>query len=127
MPECRIVFRLKSICRAMNSNHKQTAVITGASSGIGLGLTHGFLEAGFNVVANSRNATSSGTLTSASDLLLVNGDVGELATARNLIDRALILLGHKRTFSCRIVLWDHVSPRQAHKRNASRHIWMAWR
>jgi predicted esterase len=34
----------------------------------------------------------------------------------------LILLGHKRTFSCRIVLWDHGSLRQAHKRDASRHI-----
>jgi len=34
----------------------------------------------------------------------------------------LVLLGHKRTFWCRIVLWDHASPRQAHKRNASRHI-----
>jgi len=22
-------------------------------------------------------------------------------------------------------LWDHASPRQAHKRNASRHIWSA--
>jgi DHA2 family multidrug resistance protein len=39
----------------------------------------------------------------------------------------LILLGHKRTFCCRIVLWDHASPRQAHKRDASRHIWRAWR
>jgi len=34
----------------------------------------------------------------------------------------LILLGHKRTFWCRIVLWGHAYPRQAHKRNASRHI-----
>jgi hypothetical protein len=34
----------------------------------------------------------------------------------------LVLLGHKRTFRCRIVLWDHASPRQAHKKNASRPI-----
>jgi CubicO group peptidase (beta-lactamase class C family) len=34
----------------------------------------------------------------------------------------LVLLGHKRTFCCRIVLWDHASRRQAHKRDASRHI-----
>ena len=34
----------------------------------------------------------------------------------------LVLLGHKRTFWCRIVLWDHASLRQAHKRSASRHI-----
>jgi hypothetical protein len=42
------------------------------------------------------------------------------------LDGILVLLGHKRTFSCRIVLWDHAFPRQAHKRNASRHISTAW-
>ena len=36
--------------------------------------------------------------------------------------RFLVLLGHKRTFWCKLVLWDHASPRQAHKRDASRHI-----
>jgi NAD(P)-dependent dehydrogenase (short-subunit alcohol dehydrogenase family) len=86
--ECPAVFRLKFICTSMNSNHKQTAVITGASSGIGLGLTRGFLEAGFNVIANSRNVTGSGTVTPGSDLSLVDGDVGESATARNLIHSA---------------------------------------
>ena len=39
----------------------------------------------------------------------------------------LVLLGHKRTFSCRIVSWDRTSPRQAHRRDASRHISTAWR
>jgi pimeloyl-ACP methyl ester carboxylesterase len=34
----------------------------------------------------------------------------------------LVLLGHKRTFWCKLVLWDHAFPRQAHKRSASRHI-----
>jgi hypothetical protein len=37
-------------------------------------------------------------------------------------DRLLVLLGHKRTNWCRIVWWDHASPRQAHKKDASRHI-----
>jgi NAD(P)-dependent dehydrogenase (short-subunit alcohol dehydrogenase family) len=72
----------------MTNNHKQTALITGASSGIGLGLTKGFLEEGFNVVANSRHVTTAGTLTPSDNLLLVDGDVGEPATARELVDRA---------------------------------------
>jgi NAD(P)-dependent dehydrogenase (short-subunit alcohol dehydrogenase family) len=71
----------------MNSK-KQTAVITGASSGIGLGLTRAFLGEGFNVVANSRNVTSAGTLVPSDDLLLVDGDVGEVSTAQNLIAKA---------------------------------------
>ena len=53
--EWRIVWRQGLICRAMKHQHKHTAVITGASSGIGLGLARGFLAAGFQVLANSRN------------------------------------------------------------------------
>jgi NAD(P)-dependent dehydrogenase (short-subunit alcohol dehydrogenase family) len=71
----------------MNSE-KETALITGASSGIGLGLTKGFLAAGFNVVANSRQVTAAGTLIPSDDLLLVDGDVGEPSTARQLIHHA---------------------------------------
>lgn len=77
-----------SIYLGMKNNHKQTAIITGASSGIGLGLTKGFLAEGFNVVANSRHVTSAGTLTPSDDLLLVDGDVGEASTARDLINKA---------------------------------------
>jgi NAD(P)-dependent dehydrogenase (short-subunit alcohol dehydrogenase family) len=46
----------------MKNTLKQTAVITGASSGIGLGLTKAFLAEGFTVVANARHVTSAGTL-----------------------------------------------------------------
>lgn len=72
----------------MESNRKQTALITGASSGIGLGLTEGFLAAGYNVVANSRRVTTAGTLAPAESLLLVDGDVGDGATARKLVESA---------------------------------------
>jgi NAD(P)-dependent dehydrogenase (short-subunit alcohol dehydrogenase family) len=72
----------------MNSKNTQTAVITGASSGIGLGLTKGFLDAGFNVVANSRRITAAKTLIPSDHLELVDGDVAEASTARELIRRA---------------------------------------
>lgn len=72
----------------MNSKLKQTALITGASSGIGLGLTKGFLAEGFHVVANSRNVTTAGTLVPSEDLLLVDGDVGQPATAQRLVQNA---------------------------------------
>jgi NAD(P)-dependent dehydrogenase (short-subunit alcohol dehydrogenase family) len=85
----RIARRLISICVGMKNNRQQTAVITGASSGIGLGLTNGFLDAGFNVVANSRHVTSAGTLAPSDNLLLVDGDVGKATSARDLINQAL--------------------------------------
>jgi len=72
----------------MKNKSKQTALITGASSGIGLGLTKAFLAEGFNVVANARHVTSAGTLTPSDDLLLVDGDVGDPSTAHNLLSRA---------------------------------------
>jgi NAD(P)-dependent dehydrogenase (short-subunit alcohol dehydrogenase family) len=72
----------------MKNKRKQTAVITGASSGIGLGLTKAFLAEGFNVVANARHVTSAGTLTPSDDLLLVDGDVGNSSTAHKLINIA---------------------------------------
>jgi len=37
------------------SKPPRTAIVTGASQGIGAGIVKGFLERGFNVVANSRN------------------------------------------------------------------------
>jgi NAD(P)-dependent dehydrogenase (short-subunit alcohol dehydrogenase family) len=38
---------------------KKTAIITGASGGIGAGLVEGFLGEGYNVVATSREAIES--------------------------------------------------------------------
>jgi len=77
----------------MNSQHRQTAIITGASSGIGLGLAQGFLAAGFTVVANSRHVTTAGTLTPSDDLVLMDGDVGNPSTAKDLIKCAELRFG----------------------------------
>lgn len=71
----------------------QTVVITGASSGIGLALTQAFLKEGFHVAANSRRLTASGTLQPSDKLALVDGDIGDPATARNLISTAVNRFG----------------------------------
>ena len=44
----------------------KTAIVTGASQGIGAGIVNAFVERGFNVVANSRKMTQS-TEVAASD------------------------------------------------------------
>src|SRR5579862_2040570 len=66
---------------------KKTAIITGASGGIGAGLVEGFLGEGYNVVATSRNAHR--TLTASSSLVLVDGDIGEQQTAAEAVEAAI--------------------------------------
>ena len=58
---------------------KPTAIITGASGGIGSGLVEGFLNEGYNVVATSRDASRK--LTPSGSLILVDGDIGKQETA----------------------------------------------
>lgn len=72
---------------------KATALITGASSGIGLALTKRFLNEGYRVVANSRTVTSAGTLAPSPQLALVDGDVADPATARKLVATAIQQFG----------------------------------
>src|SRR2546422_3141331 len=72
----------------MNGQRK-TAIVTGASQGIGAGIVKGFVERGFNVVANSRKMTQS-TEVAASDLVArVDGHIGEPATAARVVETAL--------------------------------------
>jgi NAD(P)-dependent dehydrogenase (short-subunit alcohol dehydrogenase family) len=77
----------------MDQVTKRTAIITGASSGIGLGLTTGFLRAGYRVVANSRNARTAGTLSESADLAVVDGDVSLPETGEELTEVALKRFG----------------------------------
>ena len=65
---------------------KKTAIVTGASEGIGAGLVQGFLKEGYNVVATSRNARQS--LTPSASLVLVDGDIGKQETAVNAVEAA---------------------------------------
>src|SRR6266403_1567263 len=75
----------------MNAKSKehQTAIVTGASSGIGLGITWALLERGYRVVANSRTISKSKDLEPSADLVLVDGDIGKKDTAIRVADAAI--------------------------------------
>jgi len=66
---------------------KKTAIVTGASGGIGAGLVEGFLREGYNVVATSRHANRE--LTTSSSLVLVDGDIGKQQTAFQAVEAAI--------------------------------------
>jgi len=67
---------------------KQVAIVTGASSGMGLGITRALLERGYRVVANSRSISKSKDLKPSADLVLVDGDIGKKETAIKAVDVA---------------------------------------
>ncbi len=68
---------------------QKTAIVTGASQGIGAGIVRGFLEREFNVVASSRKVTRSTEVAASSNVALVDGDIGEPATATRIVETAL--------------------------------------
>lgn len=75
----------------MNSKDKEhkAAIVTGASSGIGLGITQALLEHGYRVVANSRTISKSKDLKPSANLVLVDGDIGKKETAIKVVDAAM--------------------------------------
>jgi NAD(P)-dependent dehydrogenase (short-subunit alcohol dehydrogenase family) len=71
------------------TNKNQVAIVTGASSGIGLGVTQALLERGYRVVANSRKITRSKDLKPSADLVLVDGDIGKKDVAVKVAEAAV--------------------------------------
>src|SRR5262245_51770196 len=71
------------------SGPRKTAIVTGASQGIGAGIVRGLLEGGCNVVANSRNMTRSTEVAASGRVALVDGHIGEPATAARVVEAAL--------------------------------------
>lgn len=67
-------------------DHK-TAIITGASRGIGAGLVGAFLKQGYNVVATSRNVSQQLTVSTAQ--VLIDGDIGKMETAAKVVEAAI--------------------------------------
>jgi NAD(P)-dependent dehydrogenase (short-subunit alcohol dehydrogenase family) len=71
------------------SGPSKTAIVTGASQGIGAGIVKAFVERGFNVVANSRKMTQSAEVAASNNVALVDGHIGESATAAKIVETAL--------------------------------------
>jgi NAD(P)-dependent dehydrogenase (short-subunit alcohol dehydrogenase family) len=66
---------------------KKTAIVTGATGGIGEGLVEAFLREGYNVVATSLDASR--RLTASPNLVLVDGDIGKQQTASGAVEVAI--------------------------------------
>jgi NAD(P)-dependent dehydrogenase (short-subunit alcohol dehydrogenase family) len=72
---------------------RKTAIVTGASRGIGAGLVEAFLKRGYNAVANSRHITEGNPFAASPNLALVDGDIGDPSTAAKIVDTAVSRFG----------------------------------
>jgi NAD(P)-dependent dehydrogenase (short-subunit alcohol dehydrogenase family) len=70
---------------------KKTAIVTGASGGIGAGLVEAFLKDGYNVVATSRGVSQLST--GSPSLISVDGDIGKQETAAKTVEAAIAHFG----------------------------------
>jgi len=75
------------------ANTAKTAIVTGASRGIGAGLVETFLKRGYNVVGNSRHITKTNPFPASANLALVDGDIGDRNTAAKIVDTAISKFG----------------------------------
>src|SRR3982075_2349551 len=75
------------------ANSAKTAIVTGASQGIGAGLVEAFLKRGYSIVANSRNITKANPFAAAANVALVDGDIGHASTAAAIVDSAVSRFG----------------------------------
>ena len=71
------------------SSQPKTAIVTGASQGIGAGIVNALAERGCHVVANSRNVSRSTEVAASDQVALVDGHIGEPATAARIVETAL--------------------------------------
>src|ERR1043166_3689907 len=76
----------------MERNQK-TAIVTGASQGIGAGIVQAFLARDYNVVGTARGATKSKELEASDHLALIDGDIGQLEAAQKVAELAIEKFG----------------------------------
>src|ERR1700746_1414038 len=72
---------------------RKTAIVTGASQGIGAALVEEYLKRGYAVVANSRNIAKTNSLPHSASLALIDGDIGDPKTAEKVVGAALSRFG----------------------------------
>jgi len=72
----------------MNSTESPVAIVTGASSGIGLGITLALVKHGYRVVGTSRSISKSKELKASTDLVLIDGEISKKETAVNVAEAA---------------------------------------
>jgi NAD(P)-dependent dehydrogenase (short-subunit alcohol dehydrogenase family) len=72
---------------------QRTAIVTGASRGIGAGLVSALSQRGYCVVANSRNIISVNPFPASAKLALVDGDIADPSTAAKIMETALSRFG----------------------------------
>ncbi|MCI3207944.1 MULTISPECIES: SDR family NAD(P)-dependent oxidoreductase [Pandoraea] len=80
------------------SKSNRTVIITGATSGIGLGLAQAFLRDGYNVVGTGRSGArleqTAALLAAGERFLPVAGDVADPAAAETAFKKAIEVYGH---------------------------------
>jgi len=71
------------------SKEQKVAIVTGASQGIGAGIVKAYRDAGYAVVANSRNIRP----TSDEGIISVSGNIGDRSVAKAIVDTAIQRFG----------------------------------
>jgi len=75
------------------ASKQKTIIVTGASQGIGAAVVRAFLDGGYNVVANSRNISTSDAFQASDQLALVDSNIGESAVAAKIVETAITKFG----------------------------------
>jgi len=72
---------------------RPTAIVTGASRGLGAGIAKALVNCGFSVVLSSRSIGTSSEIAASSGVALVDGDIADRSTAVRLVEIAVERFG----------------------------------